>query len=101
MSDATADQPGHQVHSVASANFVRFWTGQTLSQFGSRLAQVALPVLAVELLHATARQLGYLNAAADAAFLLVGLPAGAMIDHWLKRRTMIAADAGTPLTAAG
>ncbi len=31
-------------------------------------------------------------AAGLAAFLVVGLPAGAWVDRWLKRRTMITAD---------
>lgn len=78
---------------MRSHNFRLFWIGQTLAQFGTRLAAVAMPVLAVQLLHATEQQLGYLNAANTAAFLLVGLPAGAWVDRWLKRRTMIAADA--------
>ncbi len=82
----------HETHSVASANFLRFWTGQTLAQFGTRLAAVAMPVLAVHLLHASEAQLGYLNAAHTAAFLLVGLPAGAWVDRWFKRKTMIVAD---------
>jgi len=80
------------VGGVRSGNFLRFWTGQTLAQFGARLAAVALPVLAVQLLAANEEDLGYLNAAQTAAFLLVGLPAGAWIDRWFKRRTMIAAD---------
>lgn len=89
MSAATA--PTH-VGGVRSGNFYRFWTGQTLAQFGARLAAVALPVLAVQLLSASEEDLGYLNAAQTAAFLLVGLPAGAWVDRWFKRRTMIYAD---------
>lgn len=81
------------VGGARSANFARFWTGQTLAQFGARLAAVALPVLAVQLLRATPQQLGWLNAAETAAFLLVGLPAGAWVDRWFKRRTMLWADA--------
>ena len=80
------------VGGVRSSNFLRFWAGQTLAQFGARLAAVAMPVLAVQLLSATEEDLGYLNAAQTAAFLLVGLPAGAWIDRWFKRRTMIWAD---------
>ena len=83
----------HGLHAVSSRNFLRFWTGQTLAQFGTRLAAVAMPVLAVQLLQATEEQVGFLNASQTAAFLLVGLPAGAWVDRWLKRRTMIAADA--------
>ena len=70
-------------------NFNRFWTGETLSHFAVQLGTIALPVISVQLLHATESELGYLNAASTAAFLLVGLPAGAWVDRWFKRPTMI------------
>lgn len=73
-------------------NFHVFWGGQTLAQFGTQLGAVAVPVVSVQVLHATESQVGYLNAASTAAFLLVGLPAGAWVDRWFKRRTMIIAD---------
>jgi MFS family permease len=73
-------------------NFAAFWTAQALSQLGAQLGQLAIPVLAVTLLGATEFEVGALNAAGLAAFLVVGLPAGAWVDRWLKRRTMIAAD---------
>ncbi|WP_203567662.1 MFS transporter [Aestuariimicrobium ganziense] len=85
---------------VTSSNFTKFWIGQGLSQFGMQFSAIALPVLAVTLLHATEAQVGYLNASMTAAFLLVGLPAGAWIDRWFKRRTMIIADAVRVVTAA-
>lgn len=72
--------------------FLAFWAGQGVSQLGSQLGQLALPVLAVSLLGASEMDLGVLNAASMAAFLVVGLPAGAWVDRWLKRRTMIRAD---------
>ncbi|WP_434811116.1 MFS transporter [Microbacterium sp. bgisy189] len=74
-------------------NFVTMWGGQALSQFGAQIVELALPVLAVLLLHATEAQVGYLNAASMAAFLVVGLPAGAWIDRMRKRHVMIWADA--------
>ena len=73
-------------------NFTRFWTGQALGQFGAQLGQLAFPVLAVSVLHASEFEVGVLTAAGMAAFLAVGLPAGAWVDRWLKRKTMIAAD---------
>lgn len=73
-------------------NFLTMWGGQTLSQFGAQITELAIPVLAVLLLNATEFQVGVLNAANVAAFLLVGLPAGAWIDRMRKRHVMIAAD---------
>lgn len=73
-------------------NFMTFWSGQAVSQLGAQLGQLAFPVLAVTLLGASEFEVGALNAAGLAAFLLIGLPAGAWVDRWLKRRTMIVAD---------
>lgn len=72
--------------------FMKLWTGETASQIGTQLTQLAVPVLAITLLSATEFQVGVLGAAETAAFLVVGLPAGAWVDRWLKRRVMMAAD---------
>jgi MFS family permease len=72
--------------------FLWLWGGQGVSIFGEQFTTLAVPVLAVTLLHAVAWQLGILNAASTAAFLIVGLPAGAWVDRWLKRRVMIVSD---------
>lgn len=74
-------------------NFLTMWSGQALAQVGSQVTELAIPVLAVLLLHATEFEVGLLNAAGVAAFLVVGLPAGAWIDRMRKRRVMIWADA--------
>ncbi|WP_353809280.1 MFS transporter [Agromyces sp. SYSU T00194] len=73
-------------------DFLRLWAGQTVSQFGAQLAHVAIPVLAIVLLGASEFEVGLLSAADTAAFLVVGLPAGAWIDRMRKRRVMIVAD---------
>ena len=73
-------------------NFLTMWSGQTLSQFGEQISLLGVPVLAVVLLHSTAFEVGVLNASGLAAFLLIGLPAGAWIDRMRKRHVMIAAD---------
>ncbi|MGC5077690.1 MFS transporter [Agrococcus sp. DT81.2] len=74
-------------------NFLTMWSGQALAQLGSQVTELAIPVLAVLLLNATELEVGFLNAAGVAAFLVVGLPAGAWIDRMRKRHVMIWADA--------
>ena len=73
-------------------NFLTLWGGQAFSQFGAQITELAIPVLAVLALNATEWDVGLLNAAQVAAFLVVGLPAGAWIDRMRKRRVMIWAD---------
>jgi MFS family permease len=74
-------------------NFLTMWGGQALSQFGSQIQELAIPVFAVLVLNATEFEVGVLSAAGVAAFLVVGLPAGAWIDRMRKRHVMIWADA--------
>ncbi|MEW2416691.1 MFS transporter [Streptomyces sp. NPDC046866] len=81
------------VFPVSSANFRRFWAGQTLSQFGTRVGALALCVTAVDHLDADSTQVGVLTAASTVCYLLIGLPAGAWVDRMHKRRTMMGAAA--------
>jgi predicted MFS family arabinose efflux permease len=72
--------------------FAWLFTAQTLSVMGSQLGGFAVTVVAVVMLKATEGEMGILNAANTAAFLVVGLLAGAWVDRWVKRRVMIIAD---------
>jgi MFS family permease len=74
------------------ADFRRLWAGDTISQFGTMVTLIALPLLAVKTLHATAFEVGLLTASETAAFLLVGLPAGAWVDRMRRRGVMIVND---------
>lgn len=89
---ATSKRRGRAASLWRDRNFMTMWSGQALSQFGAQLTELAVPVLAVLLLQATELEVGVLSAANVAAFLLVGLPAGAWIDRMRKRHVMIAAD---------
>jgi predicted MFS family arabinose efflux permease len=72
--------------------FRLFWTGETTSQFGTAVNQVALPLLAVKVLHANTFVVAVLSAAMWLPWLLLGLPAGAWVDRVARRPVMIAAD---------
>lgn len=78
-------------------DFLRLWTGQTVSEMGSVVTRTALPILAVLVLHAGALELGVLVASASVAVLLVGLFAGVLVDRAPRRPLMIGADAGRAL----
>ncbi|MCV2395429.1 MFS transporter [Actinotalea sp. M2MS4P-6] len=92
-SDApTGTQPRPRRSLVHHADFRRLWVGDTFGQFGAQLTGLAIPIFAVQTLDATAWQMGTLNAAETAAFLVIGLPAGAWVDRMRKRRTLITAD---------
>ncbi|WP_405828318.1 MFS transporter [Streptomyces sp. NBC_01176] len=73
-------------------DFMLLWSGQTASEMGSAVTQIALPLLAVVALDASTLEVGFLTAAATAAFALIALPAGALVDGGAKRSVMIVCD---------
>jgi predicted MFS family arabinose efflux permease len=74
-------------------DFLLLWGGQAVSQAGSQVTILALPLVAIVLLHATTLQVGLLSATATSAYLLVSLPAGVVADRVAKRTLMLASDA--------
>jgi MFS family permease len=73
--------------------FQRMVGADALSQFGTQVTLVALPLTALLTLEASPFQLGLLTAAEMAAFLLIGLPAGVWADRLRRRPILVAADA--------
>lgn len=73
-------------------DFRRLWLGAAVSQFGLRIGQIAIPLLAITVLDATALQVGLLAAAQNVGLLVFGLPAGAWVDRLRRRPLMIAMD---------
>jgi hypothetical protein len=54
-------------------NFLLLWTGQSVSEIGSAITQLAPPLTAVVALGASTFQVGLLISAATAAFALIAL----------------------------
>jgi predicted MFS family arabinose efflux permease len=68
------------------------WAGLTVSQLGSAVGMVALPVVAVVVLRASAFQVSFLAAVSSVAVLLSSFPVGVRVEFRYKRPTMVAAD---------
>ncbi|RKE17591.1 MFS transporter [Streptomyces sp. TLI_171] len=75
-----------------AAAFWRYWTASTVSGLGDAVTTVALPLTAVTVLHATGLQVGLVTAAGFAAWLLIGLPAGVLVQRLPLRGAQIAMD---------
>jgi MFS family permease len=76
------------------ANFRRLWFGSTASWFGSEIGELALPLLAIITLSASAAEVGILRAAQFLPFLLATLPFGVLVDRRNRLPLMIGADLG-------
>jgi MFS family permease len=66
-------------------DFVRLWSGRAISQVGTELSLVAIPLYAVLSLDASPLQMGILAASAGLPRLLLGFVAGAWVDR-LRRK---------------
>jgi MFS family permease len=71
-------------------------SGQTLSALGSNVSQLAFPLLVLGLTGSPA-QAGFVAALRALPYVLFVLPAGALVDRWDRKRTMILCDAGRAL----
>jgi MFS family permease len=69
-------------------DFLKLWTSETISVFGSQITNLALPLTAALMLHATAFQMGVLEAMATLPFALFSLFAGVYVDR-MKRLPII------------
>ena len=73
-------------------DFRQLWMGDTVSVFGAQFVGFAMPLMAVQLLHADAFEMGLLGMLESLAFLLISLPAGAWVDRWRKKRVIVLGD---------
>jgi MFS family permease len=75
-------------------DFVRLWTGETISQLGSQVSALAIPFVAIDVLGASTFAVALLGVIDFLPFLLIGLPAGVWVDRLRRRPVMIVGDLG-------
>jgi MFS family permease len=74
------------------ADFVRLWCAATVTNFGSMVTQLALPFAAIQVLGASAAQLGVMRGLALVPGFVLGLAAGAWLDRLRRRPVLVASD---------
>jgi MFS family permease len=75
-------------------DFLKLWSAETISQFGSQVTGLALPLVAVITLDVSAFEVSALLVVEFAPFLLFSLPAGVWVDRLPRRPILIAGDLG-------
>jgi len=95
---------GEATPAWSNANFRRLWRGSAAATLGAEIGEIALPLLALITLSATAAEVSILRIAQFLPFLLATLPVGLLVDRLrhARLRLMIGADVGraTLLTLA-
>lgn len=79
---------------LAHPTYRRYLAARTIAMAGNALSLVAFPVL-VYALTGSATLTALVAAAETAPYLLVGLPAGALVDRWNRRRVLVLTGAGS------
>ncbi|MGW7046979.1 MFS transporter [Streptomyces avermitilis] len=74
-------------------DFLVFWTGETLSLYGTQVTTLALPLAAVLVFDASAEELGVLRFLQLVPFLGLAMLFGVWVDRVRKRPVMIGANA--------
>ncbi len=70
-------------------DFLRFWIGETIANFGGQLGLIALPIIAAVTLGASPFEMGLLAASANFPRMVVGIFAGTWVDSRKRRPIMI------------
>jgi MFS family permease len=83
-----------------NTDFVRLWSAQTVSEFGSQVTNLALPLAAILVLGATTFEVAALSVVDFLPFVLFTLPAGVWVDRLRRRPILIVADWGRAVALA-
>jgi MFS family permease len=74
-------------------DFMVLWTSQVVSTVGTRVSSIAYPLLVLAITRSPA-QAGIVAFAQTLPFLVLFLPAGALVDRWDRRRIMLVCEVG-------
>lgn len=90
VSDPIAPSQPHTLWQ--NGNFLKFWSGETISLFGTQVTLLALPLAALLTLHVNAEQLGLLRFLENLPYVLFPLLFGVLVDRRRKQPVMILAN---------
>jgi MFS family permease len=81
-------------------DFVKLWSGQSISELGSQVSQLAIPWLAAVGLHASPLAFSLLGVLGFLPFILFALPAGVWVDRLRRRPVLIVGDSARAVLLA-
>ena len=81
-------------------DFMKLWAGQTISEFGTPVSQIAIPWIAIKNLNVSTFAVASLTTVQFLPFLLFTLPAGVWVDRVSRRLVLIVGDFGRAVLLA-
>ena len=94
--ETTDIRPAPLLH---NRSYQLLWGSQTLSMFGLNATTIAFPLVTLALTHSPADS-GIVLGTAAAAALIAGVPGGALVDRWDRKKVMLGCEAAQAVTAA-
>lgn len=95
VASAAAGQPSTADRGAfGNPDFVKLWSGQSISLIGTQVTQFTMPLVAILTLNATVIQVGVLNALRFIPVVLLSLLAGVWLDRRRRRPVLIACALG-------
>jgi MFS family permease len=83
---------GSQPSLLRDPDFLKLWTGQTISGFGTQVTILAVPILAALALRVSPLEFGLLTTIEFLPVVLLSLPAGVWVDRLRRRPILIWTD---------
>lgn len=75
-------------------DFLKLWSAETISQFGTQVSNLAIPLVAILVLDASAFEVASLGTVLFLPFIIFTLPAGVWVDRMRRKPILVAGDLG-------
>lgn len=98
--EASAAAPTPRRSLTSNPDFLKLWSAQTISVFGSQVSGLAIPLVAALILKVDPFSFALLATIEFLPFLLFTLPAGAWVDRLRRRPILIGGDLGRAVALA-
>jgi MFS family permease len=89
---------GPQPSLLRDPDFLKLWTGQTISAFGTQVTILAVPILAAVALKVSPFEFGLLATTEFLPVVVLSLPAGVWVDRLRRRPILIWGDLGRAIS---
>ncbi|MBI2777521.1 MAG: MFS transporter [Chloroflexi bacterium] len=98
MTQPTGQPPSRSL--LRHPDFLKLWTAETVSVFGTQVTMLALPIIAATILQVSPFEFALLGTIEFLPFIFLSLPAGVWVDRLRRRPILIAGDLGRAIALA-
>jgi MFS family permease len=97
LATASASPARSRLGLLRHPEFRKLWTAETISQYGTQVSALGIPLIAALYLNVTPFEFGLIATIEFLPFILLSLPAGVWVDRLRRRPILIVGDVGRGL----